>query len=215
MPADTYLDAYASSMDSRVLEDPHEAVGGLWEELGRLQFDYLRQCGLRPEHRLLDIGCGTLRGGRWFIGYLDPGNYTGLEISQEAIKFANDLVATEGLGSKSPRILLNADKRLTFDELVGEAFDFVLAQSVFTHLRSEHIEECFAHLRPILRDRGSFYFTIFEAKRFTERNEFTFAYPFRFIKKVASKKGFAVSKCLDFAHPRGQVMVVARDAKSA
>ena len=215
MAADPYLDAYARDMDTRVLDDPHEAVGGLWDEIGQLQFDYLRQCGLRPEHRLLDIGCGTLRGGRWFIRYLDPGNYTGIEISQEAIRFAEDLVASEGLGGKAPRILLNAGKRLTFGELAGEAFDFVLAQSVFTHLRSEHIEECFAHLRPILGGGGAFYFTIFEAKRFTERNEFTFAYPFRFIKKVASRNGFAVSRCSDFVHPRGQVMIVARGAKSA
>jgi hypothetical protein len=40
-----------------------DLVGGLWEELGRLQFEFLVGAGLRPEMRLLDIGCGCPRGG--------------------------------------------------------------------------------------------------------------------------------------------------------
>ncbi|MGG6294672.1 hypothetical protein ACQ4M4_09620 [Leptolyngbya sp. AN02str] len=36
-------------------------IGGLWEELGQLQFDFLKENGLLPEHRLLDMGCGSLR----------------------------------------------------------------------------------------------------------------------------------------------------------
>ena len=31
-----------------------EFVGGLWSELGKLQLDFLRAQGLRPDHRLLD-----------------------------------------------------------------------------------------------------------------------------------------------------------------
>ena len=56
-------------------------IGGHWEALGKLQFDYLVANGLKPGHRLLDIGCGTLRGGRHFIRYLAPGGYTGIDIS--------------------------------------------------------------------------------------------------------------------------------------
>ncbi len=40
-----------------------DMVGGMWEEIGRLQFEFLRARGLKPSHRLLDIGCGSLRGG--------------------------------------------------------------------------------------------------------------------------------------------------------
>jgi hypothetical protein len=36
-----------------------EVVGDLWDELGNLQLAFLRKHGLRPEHRLLDIGCGS------------------------------------------------------------------------------------------------------------------------------------------------------------
>jgi hypothetical protein len=38
-------------------------VGGMWEEIGKLQFDFLVQQGLKPSHCFLDIGCGSFRGG--------------------------------------------------------------------------------------------------------------------------------------------------------
>ena len=44
-----------------------EAVGGLWEEMRRLQFDFLANQGLKPDHKLLDIGCGSMRGGVHFV----------------------------------------------------------------------------------------------------------------------------------------------------
>jgi len=70
-----YLEAYSRHTDIRVERDPHSAVGGMWEQIGQLQFDFLVNHGLEPNHKLLDIGCGTLRGGRHFITYLVPGNY--------------------------------------------------------------------------------------------------------------------------------------------
>jgi hypothetical protein len=46
----------------RVSNGEHRAVvGGMWDELGALQLDFLRARGLRPDSRLLDIGCGSLR----------------------------------------------------------------------------------------------------------------------------------------------------------
>ena len=48
--------------------DGHRAyVGGLWEALGSLQFKFMIDRGLEPQHVLLDVGCGTLRGGVRFI----------------------------------------------------------------------------------------------------------------------------------------------------
>lgn len=45
-------------------------VGGMWEEIGMLQFQFLVAQGIRAEHRLLDVGCGCLRGGIHLTGYL-------------------------------------------------------------------------------------------------------------------------------------------------
>ena len=58
------------------------AVGGMWEEIGKLQFNFLVEQGLKPGHFLLDVGCGRLRGGIHFIRYLEPEHYFGIDISK-------------------------------------------------------------------------------------------------------------------------------------
>ena len=56
-----------------------QVVGGLWDEMGALQLNFLKDQGMAPRDVLLDIGCGTLRLGRLAIDYLDPGNYWGAD----------------------------------------------------------------------------------------------------------------------------------------
>ena len=50
-----------------------EMVGGMWEEMGRLQLEFLQREGLTPEATLLDVGCGCLRAGVHFVRFLEPG----------------------------------------------------------------------------------------------------------------------------------------------
>ncbi len=47
-----------------------KAVGGMWDKVGVLQFDFLMKQGLQSHYALLDVGCGSLRGGIHFIKYL-------------------------------------------------------------------------------------------------------------------------------------------------
>ena len=204
-----YMDAYRSHTDLRVRENPHDAVGGMWEEIGRLQFDYLVGHGLRPGHSLLDIGCGTLRGGRHFIGYLDAGGYTGLDISPEALAYARGLVEAEGLAAKAPTFVLDADMRLGFEEF-DRRFDVLLAQSVFTHLPIEGIEECFANLGRVMHPGSAFYFTYVEAPEPTRRTVKDFSYPFALFAEMGGRLGLAIEAMDDYPHPRNQVMGRAR-----
>jgi SAM-dependent methyltransferase len=203
-----FLRAYAREMDVRVRQDPYEAVGGLWDEIGRLQFDYLCAQGLKPVDRFLDIGCGTLRGGRHFIRYLNPGNYVGLDLSPEAVHFARNLVSNEGLAEKNPRIVLT-DGGLTFEQLEGETFDYILAQSVFTHLGPVQIEECFRHIGAVLNPAGVFFFTFGEAARVRRLKDFVFLYPFDFFEQLATASGLRLARLSDFEHPRRQILLKA------
>lgn len=203
-----FLAAYAAHTDLRVAEDPAAAVGGLWEELGSLQFDFLRSQGLRPEHRLLDFGCGTLRGGRHFIAYLDAGLYTGLDISPAALAYGRELVEREGLSAKAPKLVLGLGQDLRFVELAGARFDVVLAQSVFTHLPPELIAEAFAHLRTVMAPDARFYFTYHHAPQVTRTGLKDFRYPLSHFEGLATDHGFALSDLsAAYPHPRGQRMV--------
>jgi len=211
-----YLDAYSEHTDLRVAADFRAAVGGRWEELGSLQLDFLVKNGLRPHHRMLDIGCGTLRGGRRFIRYLDAGGYTGTDISAKAIEAARRLVEDEGLETRRPRLLLSSHKDLKFEEFAPETFDYLLAQSVFTHLKTEHIEECFRNVGRIMRPDALFFFTYYEGSSSGSRGRKTFEYPFAFFESLAEIHGFELTdRAADYPHPSGQRMSGLRRSRAS
>lgn len=139
-----------------------KSVGGMWEEIGKLQFDYMvDSAGLRPEMTLLDLGCGALRGGVHFIEYLDPGNYYGLDLNESLIEAGYSVeLPKAGLGGK-----LERDHLLVTDDFdatsFGVAFDRVLAISVWTHLPLNHIQRSLHAVSKVLKPEGLFYATLF------------------------------------------------------
>ena len=48
-----------------------------YDLVSAMVFNLLTSMGLRQHHRVLDIGCGSLRVGRLLIPYLNPKNYFG------------------------------------------------------------------------------------------------------------------------------------------
>jgi SAM-dependent methyltransferase len=153
---------YRAVMAADAARSPEAAVGHnpspeRWAQLGRMQFDYLLGHGLRPEHHMLEIGCGNLRAGRLFIDHLDTGNYYGIDISPDILLEAQRTLVREGLQSKLPHLTVAGD--LTFAFLPDAHFDVVHAHSVFSHSPAHVIEECFAHVGRILAPGGFFDFT--------------------------------------------------------
>ncbi|MFE1249373.1 class I SAM-dependent methyltransferase [Streptomyces sp. NPDC058735] len=153
---------YRAVMASDTARSARAAVGHnpsheSWTRIGRMQFDYLVGHGLRPHHRMLDIGCGNLRAGRLFIGHLDTGHYYGIDISPHILLAAQDTLVAERLQAKLPHLTLADD--LTFAFLPEAHFDVVHAHSVFSHSPLHVIEECFAHVGRILAPGGFFDFT--------------------------------------------------------
>lgn len=135
----------------------------LWEQLGKLQFDYLVDHGLQPEHYLLDVGCGPLRGGVKFIPYLEPGHYFGVDKNASQIKETLRLeVPRNNLAQYRPTVVVMED--FGFERL-NQQFDFAIAQSVFTHLPLNSIIRCLVNMGRVLRDGGKFYATFYENDR--------------------------------------------------
>lgn len=135
------------------------AVGGMWEEMGTLQFEFMLRQGLRPEHYLLDIGCGSLRGGIKFLPYLDAGHYFGIDINQEILDAGNAVVGRAGLTHRAPTLVQMDD--FGFHRL-GQRFDYALAQSVFTHIPLNSIIRCLMNVEKVLVQGGCVYATFFE-----------------------------------------------------
>ncbi|NBM17134.1 class I SAM-dependent methyltransferase [Streptomyces sp. GC420] len=154
---------YRAVMASDAARSAEAAVGGVassesWERIGRMQYTYLVDGhGLRPGHRMLDIGCGNLRAGRLFIARLEPGDYYGIDISPHILFAAQRTLVREGLQHKLPHLAVVQD--LTLDFLPEGHFDVVHAHSVFSHSPLPVIDECLAHVGRILAPGGFFDFT--------------------------------------------------------
>ena len=80
-----YYDQEAMRADVR--DGRHrEAIGGLWDEIGDLQMRFLIAQGMQPGHRLLDVGCGSLRLGSRAVEYLDAQRYFGSDLNEVLIR---------------------------------------------------------------------------------------------------------------------------------
>ncbi|MGW7576131.1 class I SAM-dependent methyltransferase [Streptomyces sp. NPDC054765] len=152
---------YRAVMASDAGRNPEAAVGSRshdrWLALGEMQFGYLAEHGLKPGHRMLDIGCGNLRAGWRFIAHLDTGNYYGIDISPDILISAKQTLTTYELQHKLPHLTITQD--LTLDFLPSAHFDVVHAHSVFSHSPIGVIDECLAHVGRILAPGGFFDFT--------------------------------------------------------
>ena len=139
-----------------------DIVGGLWDEVGQLQWQFLVRQGLLPKHRLLDIGCGSLRAGVKLIPYLAPGNYWGIDNNIALLNAGWEReLGPLGLHGYQPRDQLVALADFEFSQL-GQAFDVALAQSVFTHFSWNRIRRCLARLVPVMKPGGRLFATFFE-----------------------------------------------------
>lgn len=138
-----------------------EQVGGLWDELGEWQLRLLLEHGLLPEHYLLDIGCGCLRGGVKFISYLKRGRYFGVDKDPALLKAGLEIELNRAHLGKSPVLREMAD----FDfASLGRQFDYALAQSVFTHLPLNSIIRCILYVEKALASGGKFLATFFASE---------------------------------------------------
>jgi SAM-dependent methyltransferase len=103
-----------------------------YDLIAAMAFNLLTTLGLRQQHSLLDVGCGSLRIGRLLIPYLNRGKYFGVE--------PNEWLVEEGIKRELGKSLVEI-KRPTFfftdsPDAIAEAkiaFDFALAQSIFSH----------------------------------------------------------------------------------
>lgn len=152
---------YRAVMASDTARDAQDAVGSAsperWLALGRMQFDYLLEHGLKPGDRMLEIGCGNLRAGWRFIDHLEPGHYYGIDISPDILVEAKGTVVHYGLQDKLPHLTISDD--LTLDFLPAGWFTVVHAHSVFSHSPLPVIDECLAHVGRVLAPGGFFDFT--------------------------------------------------------
>ncbi len=196
-------------------------VGGLWEDLGRLQFEFLCLRGLSPSHHLLDVGCGCLRGGVHFVRHLETGHYCGVDANASLIEAARHELGRAALLEKQAQLAISQNFDLG---QFGRRFEYVLALSVFPHLVRDEICRCLVAVRRVLAPRGQFFATFFEAPPGGDRQSIVhqpggivtyhdrdpFHQSIDQMQALADAAQLSMTLIGDWNHPRDQKMLVFR-----
>ena len=210
----------ASFIKERIDQSGHRTIiGGLWEELGQLQLDFMKNSGLKPENTLLDIGCGCLRGGVKFIEYLNAKKYYGFDISPDLIDIGLKVEAAD-FASKISNDNFYAAEKFRYPNS-WKNIEYAIAVSLFTHLSLNSIVRCLFNTHKALQPGALFYATIFLApndgkysdieqspKIITYMDSDPYHYTYEDMTYVAKKTGFQLVAIEEFNHPRNQKMVV-------
>jgi len=188
--------------------DPHyRAYVGPPEDydlIAAMTFNLLTTLGLRQHHSLLDVGCGSLRIGRLLIPYLNRGKYFGVEPNEWLVKEA----ITRELGET-----LVDTKRPTFfftdsPESVarGEtAFNFALAQSIFSHCGLDLIKAWLSAISRLLAEDGALVATFLIGEEDSPRTGWIYPECVNYLPATLERAAAEVKlqfEILDWKHPR-------------
>lgn len=145
---------------------------GANEQIGKefLQF-FVKQGGLKPADRVLEIGSGFGRMAIPLSTFLSQeGSYEGLEIIKDGVNWCQSKFAPKFLNFKFQRIdVFNNRYNPTGNQLATEykfpfenaTFDFVYLTSVFTHMYPDEIENYLSEISRVLKRGGKCLITFY------------------------------------------------------
>lgn len=127
---------------------------GNWESRGAFQLHFLREMGMVPSSKVLDVGCGPGRAARHLIAFLEDGNYCGVDYNPDFIRAASAMAVQEGLDVKHPAFEVIRD----FDFAhMQPAFDYAIVFSVLNHCGMDEREAFFKMIHRPLKGGGRIY----------------------------------------------------------
>ena len=180
--------------------------------IAAMTFNLLTTLGLRQYHSLLDVGCGSLRVGRLFIPYLNKGKYFGIEPNEWLVEEGIKKEVGESLiRIKAPHFAFVASPDNLADKQC--AFDFALAQSIFSHCGLGLIAQWLYGISRSLRDTGALVATFLPDDKDSELKGWVYPDCVKYkpgtIINLATQAGFQC-EVLDWKHPRQQWALFAR-----
>ena len=126
-------------------------------DVGRQTFATSVSQGLMPDHKVLDIGAGSLRIGWWLLQYVKPENYYAIEPVRERVDTAAKLLGVD------INLYYNDDW-----EFPDVDFDFVIARSIWTHASKDMIAKMISEFAENSSPKGRFLTSFLPARRDAE-----------------------------------------------
>jgi hypothetical protein len=180
-----------------------------YDIFSHMQFSLMTLLGLRQEHTLLDVGCGSLRAGKLFLMYLLPDRYFGIEPAQWLVDEGIEReLGRELIDRKRPRFLFDRNFSCTS---FGVAFDYIIAQSIFSHASLAQIRRCLSQARASMKDTSLFAASFVEGDNDYAGDAWVYPDTIRYrattIEQLAAEAGLACRR-LDWFHIGGQAWFV-------
>lgn len=138
--------------------------------------DIIKQCMLKRNHKVWEIGCGAGRIANGLSHYLNrEGEYVGIDVNPEIINWCNKFISNRHNNFKFARISVdnnyyyeksnNKINKYDFSYLGNRQFDCAIAVSVFNHLRIEDTKQYLQEISKRLKIHGIAYLTLFVIDR--------------------------------------------------
>lgn len=142
---------------------------------------FIRMGGLRPEHHVLDIGCGIGRMAVPLTQYLDfeKGHYNGLDPVEGGIAWCRRFITPAYPNFTFQRLdiahsLYNPQGKISGEALrlpyADRQFDFVIMTSVVTHLPPDEVLVHLSEVARLLKPGGRLFMTAFVVDQHAAEN---------------------------------------------
>ncbi len=153
-PRTTDIDYHAVYRTANLDENHWWVVGAYhskeqYERSSRERLEMLVRCGLTPDSRVLDIGCGTGQMAGALVPYLsERGGYAGTDIGAEAIEFCEKTFHKKNFSFRRGGMT-----DVPFD--ADGTFDLAIFFSVFTHTFPDETALLLSEARRLLKPAGT------------------------------------------------------------
>jgi ubiquinone/menaquinone biosynthesis C-methylase UbiE len=174
--------------ERRAKSDKHKGLYDLSAADRHVMF--MRAEGLTPDRSIIDFGCGFGRTAIPLLRYLTPGRYTGVEISKERLRIANEYVAHEKLEGKNPRFVHSLDLAMPY--AADASADLVWALTVVSHMPMADIKCFLASAFRVLRPGGAVLFDYVAAEQRDKTSVKDFRYSAAEMEDACRAVGFRV-----------------------
>lgn len=145
------------ALDGADVDKARHYVGSFWGKSGWRQFQTLRKfVGLETDQQLLEVGCGAMNAGQFFLPYLDKNSYVCVEPNEVLHKQSiRDHPGLAGNSTQKAAVFIARDD---FDPRpkVGEEmlFDRTWSHSVLSHAADWQLMQYFEVMAAVLKPDG-------------------------------------------------------------
>lgn len=131
----SFYDKYSSRQQRIGVNKRHDSI-----------FSLLKEKGLKPNHCVLELGCGIGTFTSLIIPYLKQGEILAIDISDKSIE-----IAKQSYHSTNTEFIAADATTYNFE---GRTFDVIILPDVLEHIPIELHNDLFSKLQSVLKERG-------------------------------------------------------------